>query len=336
MVSRAAAPMDGNASPRNPSVRIDSRSSLSSFDVAWRSTLSSRSARVMPSPSSLTRISRRPPPSVRTSIRRAPASSAFSTSSLTTLAGRSTTSPAAIRLTTASDNWRTGMVGRFDPVPTLPAQTGTCEARSGALPDILVLVRASVPGFAAAQALDGRAMLFPLQPLPTLRLGHFRRAARGGLHRRLADHREQPVPRIVAVAFLGAMLLGDDHDDALFGQSLARKTHQPQSDIVRQRGRVARIKAKLHSRRHLVDVLASGAGRAHKGFRKLGFVDGDRVGDLDHFFRICTPALRSIEAWMTGIKPPEKIKYPSNTSWQALFLLPRRAGRRRQYREDVR
>src|SRR4029077_12376605 len=71
--------------------------------------------------------------------RRAPASSAFSTSSLTTLAGRSTTSPAAIRLTTASDNWRRGMAGRFDPVPTLPAQPGTRETRSGALPDILVL-----------------------------------------------------------------------------------------------------------------------------------------------------------------------------------------------------
>jgi hypothetical protein len=42
-------------------------------------------------------------------MRRAPASSAFSTSSLTTLAGRSTTLPAAMRLTTASESWRTGM-----------------------------------------------------------------------------------------------------------------------------------------------------------------------------------------------------------------------------------
>ena len=43
-------------------------------------------------------------PSVTTSMRVAPASSAFSTSSLTALAGRSTTSPAAMRLTIASDN----------------------------------------------------------------------------------------------------------------------------------------------------------------------------------------------------------------------------------------
>ena len=34
---------------------------------------------------------------------------AFSTSSLTTLAGRSTTSPAAMRLTMVSGNWRIGM-----------------------------------------------------------------------------------------------------------------------------------------------------------------------------------------------------------------------------------
>src|SRR5262245_14853298 len=63
----------------------------------------------MPSPSSLTRMTRRPPPSVNTSMRWAPASSAFSISSFTTLAGRSTTSPAAMRLTTDSVSWRTGM-----------------------------------------------------------------------------------------------------------------------------------------------------------------------------------------------------------------------------------
>ena len=54
-----------------------------------------------------------PPPSVKMSIRLAPASMAFSTSSLTTLAGRSTTSPAAMRLTICSGSWRTGM-GRGD------------------------------------------------------------------------------------------------------------------------------------------------------------------------------------------------------------------------------
>src|SRR3954464_6647181 len=50
----------------------------------------------MPQPSSTTWIRLRPPSLSVTSIRRAPASMAFSTSSLTTEAGRSTTSPAAI------------------------------------------------------------------------------------------------------------------------------------------------------------------------------------------------------------------------------------------------
>src|SRR5690606_27593626 len=57
----------------------------------------------MPTPSSRTRISLTPPASISTSIRRAPASSAFSTSSFTTEAGRSTTSPAAIWLASRGD-----------------------------------------------------------------------------------------------------------------------------------------------------------------------------------------------------------------------------------------
>ena len=63
----------------------------------------------MPPPSSVTRMSERPPAAVTTSISPAPASSAFSTSSLTTLAGRSTTSPAAMRLTVSGLSWRMGM-----------------------------------------------------------------------------------------------------------------------------------------------------------------------------------------------------------------------------------
>ncbi len=66
--------------------------------VAWRSMASRASSAVMPSPSSSTRISFLPPNSIATVTRRAPASMAFSTSSFTTEAGRSTTSPAAIWL----------------------------------------------------------------------------------------------------------------------------------------------------------------------------------------------------------------------------------------------
>jgi hypothetical protein len=52
----------------------------------------------------------RPPPSTCTSIREAPASRAFSTISFTALAGRSTTSPAAMRLTVSGGSRRIGMV----------------------------------------------------------------------------------------------------------------------------------------------------------------------------------------------------------------------------------
>ena len=99
---RLTAPIEGSASPRNPKVAMRSRSSSASFEVAWRSTASARSSAPMPRPSSLTAMRSRPPLSSATSTRAAPASIAFSTSSLTTEAGRSTTSPAAMRLTVAS------------------------------------------------------------------------------------------------------------------------------------------------------------------------------------------------------------------------------------------
>ena len=87
MASRAIEPIEGSASPRKPSVAMLKRSSSASLEVACRSTASARSAGPMPSPSSITRISERPPAAATTSMSRAPASSAFSTSSLTTLAG---------------------------------------------------------------------------------------------------------------------------------------------------------------------------------------------------------------------------------------------------------
>src|SRR5215218_10092035 len=66
----------------------------------------------MPVPSSLTRISCRPPSSMARSIDVAPASSAFSTSSLTTEAGRSITSPAAIVAATDFGRTRIGAWAR--------------------------------------------------------------------------------------------------------------------------------------------------------------------------------------------------------------------------------
>ena len=68
--------------------------------VAWRRKAVSASLSAMPQPLSVTRIRVIPPFWISTVTAVAPASMAFSTSSLTTLAGRSTTSPAAIRSAT--------------------------------------------------------------------------------------------------------------------------------------------------------------------------------------------------------------------------------------------
>ena len=80
------------------------RSSASaSLLVAWGWNARGRSSGAMPRPLSATRTRSLPPRSTVTSTRVAPASIAFSSSSLTTLDGRSTTSPAAIWLMT---DWR--------------------------------------------------------------------------------------------------------------------------------------------------------------------------------------------------------------------------------------
>src|SRR5262249_32110456 len=66
----------------------------------------------MPQPSSTTRMTSVPPCSTSMSMRALPASTEFSSSSLTTLAGRSMTSPAAILLTTSGGNcWIRGIRG---------------------------------------------------------------------------------------------------------------------------------------------------------------------------------------------------------------------------------
>ena len=91
--------MAARASPRKPMVEMAERSSaVRSLEVAWRRKAVRASSGAMPQPLSVTRRKVIPPSRISTVILVAPASTAFSSSSLTTLAGRSTTSPAAIRL----------------------------------------------------------------------------------------------------------------------------------------------------------------------------------------------------------------------------------------------
>ena len=92
--------MAASASPRKPIVDTASRSASEAILlVAWRCSASVNSSAGMPTPSSSTTMLRTPPADRRTLICVARASSALSTSSRTTEAGRSTTSPAAIWLT---------------------------------------------------------------------------------------------------------------------------------------------------------------------------------------------------------------------------------------------
>ena len=123
ITSRATEPIDGKASPRNP--RVATRSSAPSsptklsgnFDVACRSSASAIPSRSIPHPSSITSMPSSPPPASRTTIRPAPASIAFSTSSFNADAGRSTTSPAAMRLTSVSGRRR--MMGMGVDIPRI-------------------------------------------------------------------------------------------------------------------------------------------------------------------------------------------------------------------------
>jgi len=97
--NRLTSAIEARASPRKPSVPTANRSSaVAILLVAWAVTANSNSSAGMPQPLSQTRTNSVPPDSIETSIRVAPASTAFSISSLTTLAGRSITSPAAILL----------------------------------------------------------------------------------------------------------------------------------------------------------------------------------------------------------------------------------------------
>ena len=96
--TRATEAIDGRASPLKPSVAMPDRSEDSSILlVANRSNARPISPGAMPWPLSVTETSFAPPSATSSRILVAPASSEFSINSLTTEAGRSMTSPAAMR-----------------------------------------------------------------------------------------------------------------------------------------------------------------------------------------------------------------------------------------------
>ncbi len=102
-VTCATAAMLGKASPRKPMVRSEKRSEASRILlVACLSKAMRASVSLIPLPLSTTCMEERPASVISTSMRVAPASTAFSTSSFTTEEGRCITSPAAIWLATES------------------------------------------------------------------------------------------------------------------------------------------------------------------------------------------------------------------------------------------
>ena len=134
-VSRETDPTLGSASPRKPNVPMPRRSSTREILlVAWRSRARRASSPSIPSPSSTTRMRAVPPCSISTLTRVAPASSAFSTSSFTTLAGRSTTSPAAIWFARSLESRLTFPIARA--TSAFPERTGLrlVEERARARP----------------------------------------------------------------------------------------------------------------------------------------------------------------------------------------------------------
>ena len=99
------AAIEDRASPRKPSVvRLCRSLSVRILLVAWRVKAAGICSAGMPDPLSVTRIREMPPSRISILMAVAPASMAFSISSLATLRGLSTTSPAAILLMVSSLN----------------------------------------------------------------------------------------------------------------------------------------------------------------------------------------------------------------------------------------
>ena len=116
-----------SASPRKPRVPMQARSSfLRILLVAWRRKAVRASSGAMPQPSSVMRRKVIPPFCNSIVIFFAPASMEFSTSSLTAEAGRSTTSPAAMRSATWRSSWMIFGIG------SLPVRNSAAKARTTA------------------------------------------------------------------------------------------------------------------------------------------------------------------------------------------------------------
>jgi len=94
----------------------------------------------------------------------------------------------------------------------------------------------------------------------------------------LADQVEEPLARIIAVAPLSAVAVCLDDENPIGGQALPGQSHQPPTDILRQRRRALHVEAQLHRRGDLVHVLPARPRRTHKTFHQLARIQRDTRG----------------------------------------------------------
>src|SRR6266513_5989890 len=137
-----------------------------------------------------------------------------------------------------------------------------------------------VPARLGAQALGAPQARLVLEAALARRARGF-----GGLTRlrgreRTADEVAEPLLRLAAVVLLGAVVARDDEDHALGGEAPPAQGPEARLDRVREHRAVREIKAQLHRGRHLVDVLAARAARAHERQRQVAVGDLDTSGDL--------------------------------------------------------
>src|SRR6478609_5425581 len=309
-LSVATAEIDGRASPRKPSDWTAARSSSDAILlVAWRVSASGISSGAMPSPSSRTRISAVPPRSVSISMRVAPASMAFSTSSLTTEAGRSTTSPAAIWSMRWDGRTRIGMCRGFyrsgarGSGSRVAGDDGRGAATSFALPREEAAIRraaAEILPHAIEDGLgDGLLVSLGTQLLLFSRIGDVGRLHQHGRNVRRLQHHER------GLLHLG--LADGTHTVQLSQHALGR--HHARADagglryIHQHRGQLVVLVAQRHTALevHRVFLLGEPAGclarcaavgeHIHRGARDLA--PGDRIrmdGDEDVGARIARDA----------------------------------------------
>src|SRR6185312_9122985 len=187
---------------------------------------------------------------------------------------RATRMSQAMRCTSGPRSWSGSLSRKYCCTSTTIRQDRSRSIRPPAVCAIDLVLRR--PG--AAQLLDPRAPGLGLEA-PALRTqGRFGLVARPGRLGRATDEIDELLARLLAVALLGAVALGDDDEHALVGETPARQVLEPLTHGREQRGRMTDVETQLRRRRQLVDVLAAGAGRADEILFDFALVEADAVG----------------------------------------------------------